>query len=106
MDITSRDSIAAALRQIVLRFGGLDGLINTAAIFPVPGADGKISPETWSATFEINITGNYLLADEARADFHRPETTVRYRSYQFSECGGSQSTAAKRTTSARALSIN
>jgi NAD(P)-dependent dehydrogenase (short-subunit alcohol dehydrogenase family) len=69
LDITSRESIAAALRDTVLRFGGLDGLINTAAIFPVPGADGKIAPEVWSKTFEINITGNYLLADEARRIF-------------------------------------
>ena len=69
LDITSRDSIAAALRQVVLRFGGLDGLVNTAAIFPVPGPEGKISPEAWSKTFEINITGNYLLADETRRIF-------------------------------------
>jgi rhamnose utilization protein RhaD (predicted bifunctional aldolase and dehydrogenase)/NAD(P)-dependent dehydrogenase (short-subunit alcohol dehydrogenase family) len=69
LDITSRESIAEALQQTVLRFGGLDGLINTAAIFPVPGPDGKITPEVWSRTFEINITGNYLLADEARRIF-------------------------------------
>lgn len=69
LDITSRESIAAALRETVLRFGGLDGLINTAAIFPVPGPDGKIAPEVWSKTFEINITGNYLLADETRRIF-------------------------------------
>jgi rhamnose utilization protein RhaD (predicted bifunctional aldolase and dehydrogenase)/NAD(P)-dependent dehydrogenase (short-subunit alcohol dehydrogenase family) len=69
LDITSRESIAAALRETVLRFGGLDGLINTAAIFPVPGPDGKITPEVWSKTFEINITGNYLLADETRRIF-------------------------------------
>jgi rhamnose utilization protein RhaD (predicted bifunctional aldolase and dehydrogenase)/NAD(P)-dependent dehydrogenase (short-subunit alcohol dehydrogenase family) len=69
LDITSRESIAAALRETVLRFGGLDGLINTAAIFPVPGPDGKIAPEVWNKTFEINITGNYLLADETRRIF-------------------------------------
>jgi rhamnose utilization protein RhaD (predicted bifunctional aldolase and dehydrogenase)/NAD(P)-dependent dehydrogenase (short-subunit alcohol dehydrogenase family) len=70
LDITSRESIAAALKEAVLRFGGLDGVINTAAIFPVPGPDGKISPEVWSKTFEINITGNYLLADEVRRIFN------------------------------------
>lgn len=69
LDITSRESIAAALKQAVLRFGGLDGLINTAAIFPVPDSAGKLSPEMWSKTFEINITGNYLLADEVRRIF-------------------------------------
>jgi len=69
LDITSRESIAAALKQAVLRFGGIDGIINTAAIFPVPDAAGKLSPEMWSKTFEINITGNYLLADEVRRIF-------------------------------------
>jgi rhamnulose-1-phosphate aldolase/alcohol dehydrogenase len=69
LDITSRESIAAALKQAVLRFGGLDGVVNTAAIFPVPDAAGKLSPEMWSKTFEINITGNYLLADEVRRIF-------------------------------------
>jgi rhamnose utilization protein RhaD (predicted bifunctional aldolase and dehydrogenase)/NAD(P)-dependent dehydrogenase (short-subunit alcohol dehydrogenase family) len=69
LDITSRASIAAALKEAVLRFGGLDGIVNTAAIFPVPGADGKIAPEVWGKTFEINITGNYLLADEVRRIF-------------------------------------
>ncbi|MGA8598370.1 MAG: bifunctional rhamnulose-1-phosphate aldolase/short-chain dehydrogenase [Bryobacteraceae bacterium] len=70
LDITSRESIAAALKEAVLRFGGLDGLINTAAIFPVPGSDGKIAPQVWNKTFEINITGNYLLADEVRRIFN------------------------------------
>ena len=66
LDITSRESISKALRAVILRFGGIDGVINTAAIFPVPGPDGKMPVEMWSKTFEINITGNYLLADEAR----------------------------------------
>jgi NAD(P)-dependent dehydrogenase (short-subunit alcohol dehydrogenase family) len=69
LDITSRESIAAALKQAVLRFGGVDILINTAAIFPVPDAEGKMPPTMWSKTFEINITGNYLLADEVRKAF-------------------------------------
>ena len=105
LDITSRDSIAAALRQVVLRFGGLDGLVNTAAIFPVPGPEGKISPEAWSKTFEINITGNYLLADETRRIFQ----TRNYHPLSFLPVQRMRSfpnTAAKRTTSARALSIN
>jgi rhamnose utilization protein RhaD (predicted bifunctional aldolase and dehydrogenase)/NAD(P)-dependent dehydrogenase (short-subunit alcohol dehydrogenase family) len=70
MDITSRESIAAALRESILRFGGIDGVINTAAIFPVPGPDGKVDLAGWSKTFEINITGNYLLADEVRRVFN------------------------------------
>ncbi|HXR79134.1 MAG TPA: bifunctional rhamnulose-1-phosphate aldolase/short-chain dehydrogenase [Bryobacteraceae bacterium] len=69
LDITSRESIAKALRETVLRFGGLDVLINTAAIFPV-ASNGKLGEDAWSKTFTINITGNYLLADEARRVFN------------------------------------
>ena len=69
LDITSRESIRKAFRDVILRFGGLDGVINTAAIFATPGADGKLPEEMWSKTFEINITGNYLLADEIRRVF-------------------------------------
>ncbi len=70
LDITSRESIRKALKQTILRFGGLDGLINTAAIFATPGPDGKLSEEMWSKTFDINITGNYLLTDEMRRVFN------------------------------------
>jgi rhamnose utilization protein RhaD (predicted bifunctional aldolase and dehydrogenase)/NAD(P)-dependent dehydrogenase (short-subunit alcohol dehydrogenase family) len=79
LDITSRESIRKALRNVILRFGGLDGIINTAAIFATPGADGKLPEEMWSKTFEINITGNYLLADEIKRVFQEqklPATVV------------------------------
>ena len=36
LDLTSRDSIAAAFRATVLQFGGSTSSINTAAIFPTP----------------------------------------------------------------------
>jgi NAD(P)-dependent dehydrogenase (short-subunit alcohol dehydrogenase family) len=39
--------------------------VNTAAIFPVAGADGQLTEAHWSKTFQVNITGNYLLAREA-----------------------------------------
>lgn len=69
LDLTSRESIAAACRETVLRFGGIDGVVNTAAIFLVPDGDGKPSDELWSKTFAINVTGNYVLADETRKIF-------------------------------------
>ena len=36
VDLSSRDSIAAALRATILAFGGVDIVINTAAIYPTP----------------------------------------------------------------------
>ncbi len=64
LDIRERTSIRHALRQVVGRFGGLDILINTAAIFP-SSPDGVITDEQWRLTLDINVTANYLLADEA-----------------------------------------
>lgn len=64
IDIRSREKIRAALKTTVEAFGGLDLLINTAAIFP-SSPDGVITDAQWALTLEINVTGNYLLVDEA-----------------------------------------
>ena len=68
VDIRDRDSIAAALRDTVAHFGGLDILINTAAIFP-SAPQGAISDAMWSTTLDLNVTANYLLAEEAAKVF-------------------------------------
>jgi rhamnose utilization protein RhaD (predicted bifunctional aldolase and dehydrogenase)/NAD(P)-dependent dehydrogenase (short-subunit alcohol dehydrogenase family) len=68
IDIRKRDAIKAALAATVAAFGGLDLLINTAAIFP-SSPDGIISDAQWGTTLEINVTANYLLTDEASAIF-------------------------------------
>jgi rhamnulose-1-phosphate aldolase/alcohol dehydrogenase len=65
-DVTKRESIRAALRQAVLAYGGLDGIAVTAGIFVPPDTAGNIPDEKWALTFAINVTGAYLLADEAR----------------------------------------
>ncbi|MBV8830672.1 MAG: bifunctional rhamnulose-1-phosphate aldolase/short-chain dehydrogenase [Acidobacteriaceae bacterium] len=64
VDLSSAASIAEAARFTVLQFGGIDGIINTAAIYPVPGPDGELSESMWNKTFAINVTGNYLLMKE------------------------------------------
>lgn len=66
LDLANRQSIAQALKATVARFGGLDGVINTAAVFLAPDTSGHLSDEQWKFTLDINITGNYLLADEVR----------------------------------------
>ena len=64
VDIRSRESIRKMLAAASLEFGGIDILINTAAVFPATH-DGVISDEMWADTMAINVTANYLLADEA-----------------------------------------
>lgn len=64
IDIRLRDSIRLALNDVIARYGGLDVLVNTAALFPTP-LDGRVTDAQWALTLELNITSNYLLVDEA-----------------------------------------
>jgi NAD(P)-dependent dehydrogenase (short-subunit alcohol dehydrogenase family) len=64
VDIRNRESIRKALGEAALAFGGIDILINTAALFPST-AEGEIADEMWADTLAVNVTANYLLADEA-----------------------------------------
>ena len=68
IDIRDRATIKAALDATVKQFGGLDILINTAAIFAT-SPDGSVSDAQWALTLEINVTANYFLTDEAQAIF-------------------------------------
>jgi len=68
VDIRDRSSVHAALRQAISTFGGVDILINTAALFP-SSRDGRISDEQWRLTLDVNVTGNFLLADEIQSIF-------------------------------------
>ena len=68
IDITKESSIQAALRSVISLCGGLDLLINTAALFPT-SADNTTSPTQWGKTLEINVTANYFLAEQAARIF-------------------------------------
>src|SRR5205823_1904736 len=64
-DITQRDSVRAMLEQVALAYGGLDAVAVTAGIFASPDTSGRIPDDKWGLTFSINVTGLYLVADEA-----------------------------------------
>jgi rhamnose utilization protein RhaD (predicted bifunctional aldolase and dehydrogenase)/NAD(P)-dependent dehydrogenase (short-subunit alcohol dehydrogenase family) len=68
IDIRDRKTIKAALDETIRQFGGLDILVNTAAIFP-SSPDGIITDAMWGVTLEVNVTANYMLTDEAHAVF-------------------------------------
>lgn len=68
VDIRSREAIGKAIQATVEAFGGVDILINTAAMFP-SSSDGVISDAMWATTLDLNVTANYLLCDEARKLF-------------------------------------
>jgi len=68
IDIRDRKAIRTALETTIRQFGGIDILINTAALFP-SSPDGVISDAQWALTLEVNVTANYLLVDEAAQIF-------------------------------------
>ena len=63
VDIRSREAIGNALKATIAAFGGVDMLINTAAMFP-SSPDGIITEAQWAMTLDVNVTANYLLCDE------------------------------------------
>ncbi len=69
LDLASRDTIRAAIREAVLQFGGLDTVINTAAIYPTP-APGTPMEDTWATALRVNVTSNHVLAQEVAAVMH------------------------------------
>jgi rhamnose utilization protein RhaD (predicted bifunctional aldolase and dehydrogenase)/NAD(P)-dependent dehydrogenase (short-subunit alcohol dehydrogenase family) len=79
VDLASSVSLAEAVKFAIAQFGGIDIVINTAAIYPVPAEGGQLSEEQWAKTFQINLTGNFLLARETEwvfADQKLPATMV------------------------------
>ena len=64
-DITNRESVGTLLRQAVLAYGGLDALVVTAGIFIPPDASGHIPDAKFQFTLNVNVTGSYIVADEA-----------------------------------------
>ena len=62
VDLSSANSLTQAVEFTIATFGGIDIVVNTAAIYPVPEAGGELSEEQWTKTLSVNVTGNYLLA--------------------------------------------
>ena len=64
-DITSRASLRTMLDNVALAYGGFDSICVTAGVFWPSDATGRIPDDKWAFTFNVNITGSYLVADEA-----------------------------------------
>lgn len=64
VDVTSRASVRAMIREAVLAYGGLDSVVVTAGVYLAPEA-GALPDEQWKKTFEVNVQGAAIVADEA-----------------------------------------
>jgi rhamnulose-1-phosphate aldolase/alcohol dehydrogenase len=64
-DITNRESVARLLHDVLVAYGGVDAVVVTAGIFVPPDKNGRVDDAQWARTFGINVTGAYIVADEA-----------------------------------------
>ncbi|MEI6284401.1 MAG: bifunctional rhamnulose-1-phosphate aldolase/short-chain dehydrogenase, partial [Opitutae bacterium] len=64
-DIMDRNSIRRMLDDVALAYGGFDSICVTAGIFVSPDTSGHIPDDKWALTFALNVTGSYLVGDEA-----------------------------------------
>jgi rhamnulose-1-phosphate aldolase/alcohol dehydrogenase len=69
-NITNRESVRTMFQQVILAYGGIDDVIVTAGVFVPPDISGHISDDQWRSTFEVNVMGAYIVADEARCIWH------------------------------------
>ena len=67
VDVTNRESVRNMLEQTVLAYGGIDHIIITAGVFIAPDREGHVTDNQWKTTFDVNVMGLYLVADESRA---------------------------------------
>jgi meso-butanediol dehydrogenase / (S,S)-butanediol dehydrogenase / diacetyl reductase len=63
-DVSDSDACVAAVRAVVERFGGLDGLVLNAGIL-VPGGVAEMSADSWNALVAVNLTGAFHVAKAA-----------------------------------------
>lgn len=70
-DITNRESVAKMFENVMLAYGGIDTVIVTAGIFVPPDKTGRLEDNQWDLTFNINVKGAYIVADEANKIFKK-----------------------------------
>lgn len=64
-NITDRASVRAMLNQVALAYGGFDHIAVTAGVFWPSDTTGHIPDDKWAFVMGVNVTGSYLVGDEA-----------------------------------------
>ncbi len=70
-DITDRESVRRMFWDVMLAYGGIDAVIVTAGVFVPPDKTGRVEDHQWALTYGINVTGAYIVADEAYKIFKK-----------------------------------
>ncbi len=64
-NVTDRASVRRMLDQVALAYGGFDSIVVTAGVFWPSDTTGHIPDDKWAFTFAVNVTGGYIVGDEA-----------------------------------------
>ena len=75
-DVTSRESVRNALRLTAESLGGLDILVNNAAAYTPSLPFEQIDDRQWHDAFAVNVTGAFLMSQEALPYLRRSGTAA------------------------------
>lgn len=65
IDVTDRSSVAAAIREVSERFGGIDILVNNAGVASAPNTPpGDDQEANWQVTLSVNLMGTVHCCNE------------------------------------------
>ncbi|HET6385820.1 MAG TPA: bifunctional rhamnulose-1-phosphate aldolase/short-chain dehydrogenase [Armatimonadota bacterium] len=64
VDCTDRESVRLLMDAVIRQFGGVDIVVQTPAVFFPPDDNGRITDEQWRKTYEVNVLGSAIIADE------------------------------------------
>jgi rhamnulose-1-phosphate aldolase/alcohol dehydrogenase len=65
-DMTKRAAVREMVSDVVFAYGGLDHVVVTAGYYPTPDENGEVSDGQWATAFAVNVSGPYVVLDEAR----------------------------------------
>lgn len=69
-DVTNPKSVAAAVKQVLAEFGGLDILINNAGAYETVSFE-DLTLQQWDSIFAVNVRGPFLVSQTAQAHLRR-----------------------------------
>lgn len=65
VDVTNEDNVKSAIASVVKKHGGLDILVNCAAITGVNKLAHEIEVDEWDLVFDVNVKGSFLCTKHA-----------------------------------------
>jgi rhamnulose-1-phosphate aldolase/alcohol dehydrogenase len=74
-DITDRQSVELMMRDALVAYGAIDAVVVTAGVFVPPDKTGRIEDSKWRMTFDVNVTGAFIVADVANRIFREQGLT-------------------------------